>query len=80
MKANETLLVAWQDVPKTVMGPWKVEYYPGEKVETKLKWIAARKVYESTWREVKGKATRAADTRTLPIKPGEIVAPKAKKD
>ncbi len=76
VKANQTLLVSWQDVPKTVMGPWKVEYFPGEEVETKLKWNAARKMYESTWHNAKGKASRVPDTKKLPVKAGEVAAAK----
>ena len=33
---NETLLVQWQGIPKMLIGPWKVDYFPGEEAATHL--------------------------------------------
>jgi hypothetical protein len=73
VKENQTLLVAWQDVPKKLVGPWKVEYLPGEEVATHLKWNADQKAYNTTWWNAKGKPSRAATADKLPEKDGQVI-------
>ena len=35
-KAGDEVLVTWRAVPKDIVGPWAVYYYPGEEVLTHL--------------------------------------------
>jgi hypothetical protein len=77
VKERETVLVQWQDVPKGIVGPWKVEYFPGEEVTTYLKWDAEKRVYTTTWWNAKGKPTRPADfEEKLPTQPGMVLTMK----
>ena len=76
VKENQTLLVAWQDVPKKLIGPWKVEYLPGEEVPTYLKWNAEQKAYHTTWWNAKGKPTKPATADKLPEKDGQVIIAK----
>lgn len=76
IKAGETLLVQWHDTPKNLIGPWKVEYHPGEEVLTHLKWNATQRSYVSTWWNAKGKPVHAADSAQLPERVGEVIAAK----
>jgi hypothetical protein len=75
-RTGETVLVQWQDVPKNVVGPWKVEYFPGEEVVTHLKWDAEKRVYTTTWWNAKGKPTKPADFDKLPPQPGQVLTMK----
>ena len=36
IKPGETILVTWRAIPKKIVGPWTVNYYPGEEVLTHL--------------------------------------------
>src|SRR5215468_5146949 len=36
VKPGESVLVTWRAVPKSIVGPWAVYYYPGEVVWTHL--------------------------------------------
>jgi hypothetical protein len=76
VEARETVLVQWRDVPKDVVGPRKVEYFPGEEVVTHLKWHAEKRVYETTWWNAKGKPTKPADFDRLPPRPGLVLTMK----
>jgi hypothetical protein len=73
VKPHETVVVQWQDIPKTLIGPWKVEYWPGEEARTHLRWDADRHVYATTWWNAKGKPTRPAEVAELPGKPGQVI-------
>ena len=72
VREGQTVLVGWQDIPKTVLGPWKVDYFSGEEVVTHLKWDATRRAYVTTWLNAKGKPTRPPDVRSLPARAGQI--------
>jgi hypothetical protein len=76
VKDKQTVLVQWQDVPKGLIGPWKVEYLPGEEVTTHLKWDADKRVYTSTWWNAKSKPTREPDFDKLPTQPGLVLVMK----
>src|SRR5258708_5132018 len=56
VKPGDVLTVEWQDIPKGLVGPWKVDYFPGEKVATHLKYDAEKKAYATTWWNAKGKS------------------------
>src|SRR5918992_2527260 len=66
VRAGESVLVQWSDVPRRLVGAWTVAYYPGEELLTHLKWDAAQHVYVTTWWNAKGRPRRAPDTRELP--------------
>ena len=70
VKVNEALLVRWQELPKGLVGGWRVAYYPGEEAATHLKWNTEHKAYDTTWWNAKGKPTKEADVKTLPEKIG----------
>jgi hypothetical protein len=73
VKPGEELLVTWRAVPKGLLGPWAVEYYPGEEMVTHLTKRSGGVTYASTWWNAKGDDVRSPDTRDLPVTPGETV-------
>jgi hypothetical protein len=76
VKPGETILIQWKDIPKGLLGPWKVEYLPGEEVQTHLRWSEKRQDYASVWWNAKGEPTRPAEVKKLPEKQGEAVIAK----
>lgn len=72
-KKGDEILVTWRAIPKDVLGPWTVYYYPGEVVLTHLTKKSGGASYGSTWWNAKGDDTRSPDTRDLPVTPGETV-------
>ena len=75
VKQGEQVLVTWRAIPKTIVGPWTVYYYPGEEVVTHLTKRSGGVSYASTWWNAKGDDVRAPDSRDLPTTPGETVVP-----
>jgi hypothetical protein len=76
VKAGEEVLVTWRAVPKAIVGPWTVNYYPGEEVVTHLTKRSGGASYASTWWNAKGDEVKARDTRDLPVTPGQTVVPR----
>ena len=75
VKQGEAVLVTWRAVPKGILGPWAVYYYPGEEVVTHLTKRSGGASYASTWWNAKGDDVKAPDSRDLPTTPGETVVP-----
>jgi len=75
VKPGEEVLVTWRAVPKSIVGPWTVYYYPGEEVVTHLTKRSGGASYASTWWNAKGDDVKAPGTRDLPTTPGETVVP-----
>ena len=79
VKPGAEVLVTWRAVPKSIVGPWTVYYYPGEEVVTHLTKRSGGASYASTWWNAKGDDVKAPDTRDLPLTPGESVVAKPEK-
>jgi hypothetical protein len=73
VKRGDEVIVTWRAVPKSIVGPWTVYYYPGEEVVTHLTKRSGGASYASTWWNAKGDDVKAPDTRDLPVTPGESV-------
>jgi hypothetical protein len=76
VKPGDEILVTWRAVPKSIVGPWTVYYYPGEEAVTHLVKRSGGASYASTWWNAKGDDVKAPDTRDLPSTPGETVVPR----
>ena len=74
-KAGDEVLVTWRAVPKGIVGPWAVNYYPGEVVLTHLVKRSGGVSYGSTWWNAKGDDVKAPDSTELPSTPGETFNP-----
>jgi hypothetical protein len=72
-KKGDEVIVTWRAVPKSLLGPWTVYYYPGEEVVTHLAKRSGGASYASTWWNAKGDDVKAPDTRDLPVTQGESV-------
>jgi hypothetical protein len=72
-KRGDEVIVTWRAVPKSIVGPWTVYYYPGEEVVTHLAKRSGGASYASTWWNAKGDDVKVPDTRDLPMTPGESV-------
>jgi hypothetical protein len=75
VKQGEELLVTWRAVPKGIVGPWTVYYYPGEEMVTHLTKRSGGVSYASTWWNAKGDDVKGPDSRDLPVTPGDTVLP-----
>lgn len=75
VKPGESVLVTWHAVPKSIVGPWAVYYYPGEVVWTHLTKRSNGATYASTWLNAKSEIVTSPDTKELPTQPGETVTP-----
>jgi hypothetical protein len=80
VKQGEEVLVTWRAVPKSIVGPWTVYYYPGEEMVTHLIKRSGGVSYASTWWNAKGDDVKSPDSRDLPITPGETVMPTPEPD
>jgi hypothetical protein len=79
VKPGETVLVTWREIPKGVLGPWAVGYYPGEEVWTHLTKRSGGATYATTWWNAKGQPIKPAQITVLQTTVGETVAiPEAK--
>ncbi|MGB2931619.1 MAG: hypothetical protein WBE08_09275 [Methyloceanibacter sp.] len=75
-KAGDEVLITWRSVPKGALGPWTVNYYPGEVVTTHLTKKSGGVSYGSTWWNAKGDDVQAPESTELPATLGEtFVAP-----
>jgi hypothetical protein len=74
-KAGDEVLVTWRAVPTKMLGPWTVNYYPGEVVLTHLTKRSGGASYASTWWNAKGEDQKAPDSTELPTTPGETLVP-----
>jgi hypothetical protein len=68
---GDTVNITFAAVPKGLLGPWTVYYYPGEMVWTHL--LGADGEYTSTWWNARGDVVSKAVITELPSKPGETV-------
>jgi hypothetical protein len=75
VKPGDEVLVTWRAVPKDIVGPWTVYYYPGEEMVTHLTKRSGGASYASTWWNAKGDDVKSPDSRDLPTTPGETVVP-----
>ncbi len=64
--------ITFHDLPKKIVGPWSVFYYPGEMVWTHL--VKDGDAYTTTWWNGRGEEVHKAVITELPTKPGETVA------
>ena len=78
-KEGDEVLVTWRTVPKSIVGPWTVYYYPGEEVVTHLAKRSGGASYASTWWNAKRDNVKAPDTRDLPVTPGASVVAQPEK-
>src|ERR1700745_4309093 len=67
---GDEVLVTWRAIPKDVVGPWTVNYYPGEVVLTHLVKRSGGVSYGSTWWNAKGDDIKAPESTDLPETPG----------
>jgi hypothetical protein len=74
VREGEAVAVVWTEIPKKVLGPWAVRYYPGEEVWTHLQHDRDTGDYRTTWWNAKGPQLRPADIHALPTIPGEVVS------
>jgi hypothetical protein len=74
-KPGDVVLVTWRAVPTKIVGPWAVDYYPGEEVLTHLAKRSGGVAYASTWWNAKGEDLKKPESTQLPTKPGEAAAP-----
>lgn len=72
-KKGDEVLVTWRAIPKGLLGPWAVYYYPGEEMWTHLSLRSGGASYSTTWWNAKGDEVKNPDTRDLPTTPGETV-------
>ena len=68
---GDEVLVTWRAIPKGIVGPWAVYYYPGEVVLTHLVKKSGGVAYGSTWWNAKGDDITAPQSTELPSTPGE---------
>ena len=64
--------ITFHDLPKQIVGPWSVFYYPGEIVWTHL--VKDGDAYTTTWWNGRGEEVHKAIITDLPTKPGDSVA------
>jgi hypothetical protein len=80
-KPGDEIIVTWRAVPKGVVGPWTVNYYPGEEVLTHLIKKSGGVSYGSTWWNAKGEDIKALENTDLPSELGQtLVAPQEPQD
>ena len=76
-KQGDEVIVTWRAVPKSIVGPWAVAYYPGEVVLTHLVKKRGGVSYGSTWWNAKGEDIKAPASTELPKAAGETMMPPA---
>lgn len=74
-KVGDVVLVTWRAIPKDIVGPWTVDYHPGELVLTHLAERSGGVSYGSIWRNAKGDDVKATENTDLPTTPGETFMP-----
>jgi hypothetical protein len=70
-KKGDEILVTFRAIPKGVLGPWTVYYYPGEVVLTHLVKRSGGVSSGSTWWNAKGDDIKAPESTELPTTQGE---------
>ncbi len=73
VRKGDTVSVTWREIPKGLLGPWVVRYYPGEEVWTHLQRDPNGSGYLTTWWNARGEQVRPPDTTGLPKTPGQTV-------
>jgi hypothetical protein len=63
--------ITFHEIPKGLLGPWSVFYYPGEMVWTHLSRDGD--AFTTTWWNGRGALVSKAIITKLPSKPGETV-------
>jgi hypothetical protein len=63
--------ITFHEIPKGLLGPWSVFYYPGEMVWTHL--VKEGDDYTTTWWNGRGEVVNKAVITKLPTTPGETV-------
>ena len=63
--------ITFHEIPKGLLGPWSVFYYPGEMVWTHL--VKEGDDYTTTWWNGRGEVVNKAVITELPTTPGETV-------
>jgi hypothetical protein len=63
--------ITFHEIPKGLLGPWSVFYYPGEMVWTHL--VRDGDAFTTTWWNGRGDVVNKAVITELPTKPGETV-------
>ena len=76
VKPGAQVLVTWSAVPKKVLGPWAVAYYPGEEVWTHLVKRSGGATYGTTWWNAKGQPVKPPEITELPTTVGQSVVAK----
>jgi len=71
MKGGE-VNITFHAIPKGILGPWTVYYYPGEMVWTHL--VGKDGTYTTTWWNGRGNVIEKAAITELPTEPGETVS------
>jgi hypothetical protein len=61
--------ITFEAVPRGLLGPWSVYYYPGEMVWTHL--VKDGDAYTTTWWNGRGEVVSKAQITELPTEPGE---------
>lgn len=79
-KPGDEIIVTWRAVPKDIVGPWAVYYYPGEEVLTHLVKKSGGVSYGSTWWNAKGDDIKAPEGTDLPTEPGQTFTPPQEPD
>ena len=59
-------MITWRAIPKGIVGPWTVNYYPGEVVLTHLTKKSGGATFGSTWWNAKGDDVKAPASTELP--------------
>jgi hypothetical protein len=72
-KPGDVIAIDFNQLPKGLLGPWTVYYYPGEAVWTHLTRAQPREAYISTWWNARGELVHPATIRQLPKKPGQTI-------
>ena len=66
---GDDITLNFHAIPRGVLGPWTVFYYPGEMVYTHL--VGKDGVYTTTWWNGRGRVVSKAIITELPTTPGE---------
>jgi hypothetical protein len=69
---GDSVAITFHAIPKGILGPWTVYYYPGEMVWTHL--VGKDGTYTTTWWNGRGNVIEKAAITELPTTPGETVS------
>jgi hypothetical protein len=76
VKPGDELAVTFRAIPKGLLGPWTVYYYPGEEAWTHLTKRSGGITYATTWWNAKGEPVKPPKTTKLPTTVGGTVTMK----